>query len=128
MKTIVAVPGVRPYESLGFTNCVRVGEMLYLSGVGAVDIDGNLLASDIEQQTVGTFHNIEAILRAAGAELEHIVQMTSFVVELNSNGPRYVETRRRILRSPTFTSATIGVSELLVPGMLLEVQCCAELP
>jgi enamine deaminase RidA (YjgF/YER057c/UK114 family) len=125
---IVSVPGVFPYEPLGFTNCVRVGEMLYLSGIGPLDADGNLVAPGIDDQTAATFENIEAILRATGAGLEHIAQMTSFVVELASNGPRYVDARRRILRSPTFTSATVGVTELLVPGMLLEVQCCAEVP
>jgi hypothetical protein len=51
--------------------------------------------------------------------------MTSFIVDLESNGARYVAVRKKILTRPTYTSATIGVSALMVPGLLLEVQCSA---
>jgi hypothetical protein len=51
--------------------------------------------------------------------------MTSFVVDLPRNGRAYVEARRRILTSPTYTSAVIGVSALMIPCLLLEVQCIA---
>ena len=54
--------------------------------------------------------------------------MTSFVVDLSRNGQRYVEVRKNLLTRPTYTSATIGVSALMVPGLLLEVQCCAAVP
>jgi hypothetical protein len=47
------------------------------------------------------------------------------VVDLAKNGAGYVAARRSILTRPTYTSATIGVSALMVPGLLLEVQCCA---
>lgn len=51
--------------------------------------------------------------------------MTSFVVDLPRNGAGYVAARRKILTQPAYTSATIGVSALMVTGLLLEVQCCA---
>jgi hypothetical protein len=44
------------------------------------------------------------------------------------SGPRStvdVEARRRILTSPTYRSAVIGVSALMIPGLLVEVQCIA---
>jgi 2-iminobutanoate/2-iminopropanoate deaminase len=54
--------------------------------------------------------------------------MTSFVVDLAANGAGYVGARKKILTRPTYTSATIGVSALMVPGLLLEVQCTAATP
>ncbi|MGA7488415.1 MAG: Rid family hydrolase [Xanthobacteraceae bacterium] len=69
--------------------------------------------------------NIERVLRAAGSDLGRILQMTSFVVDLGKNGAGYVAARQKILTRPTYTSATIGVAALMVPGLLLEVQCCA---
>jgi 2-iminobutanoate/2-iminopropanoate deaminase len=51
--------------------------------------------------------------------------MTSFVVDLPKNGQGYVDTRKQVLPAPTYTSATIGVSALMIPGLLLEVQCRA---
>jgi hypothetical protein len=50
--------------------------------------------------------------------------MTSFVVDLGRNGQGYVAARAKILRQPTYTGAVIGVSALMMTGLLVEVQCC----
>lgn len=122
---VVPVPGVFPYEQFGFTNCVRHGDVLYLSGVASLDAAGHVIGTDIEAQTIQTYANIERILRAGGSSLDRILQMTSFVVDLGRNGSGYVATRAKILTQPTYTSAVIGVSALMMSGLLVEVQCCA---
>ena len=127
MKQVIEVPGVLPYEPFGFTNCVRLQDVLYLSGIAALDPQGQVIGADIEAQTVQTYRNIEQILRAGGSDLDQILQMTSFVVDLANNGQGYVEARKKILTRPTYTSATIGVSALMMAGLLLEVQCIATL-
>lgn len=129
MIEVVPTPsGVLAYEAFGFTNCVRFRDVLYLSGISALDPKGQVVGNEIETQTIQTFRNIEEVLRAAGSGLDRILQMTGFVVDLAINGQRYVETRKRILGAPTYTSATIGVSALMIPGLLLEIQCCAAMP
>ena len=120
--------GVLPYEPFGFTNCVRLGDTLYLSGISAIDPQGNVIGNDIETQTVHTYKNIEQVLRAGGSSLDQILQMTSFVVDLPANGQGYVAVRKKILTRPGYTSATIGVAALMIPGLLLEVQCIAATP
>jgi 2-iminobutanoate/2-iminopropanoate deaminase len=125
VKQVIPVPGVLPYEPFGFTNCVRLGDTLYLSGISAIDPQGNVIGADIETQTVQTYTNIGQVLRAGGSSLDQILQMTSFVVDLGRNGAGYVAARKKILTQPTYTSATIGISALMVPGLLLEVQCTA---
>jgi len=100
-------------------------DVLYLSGISALDPQGQVLGSDIETQTIHTYRNIERVLRAAGSGLDQILQMTSFVLDLERNGARYVAARQKILTSHTYTSAVIGVSALMMRGLLLEVQCCA---
>ncbi len=128
MIEVIPTPsGVLAYEPYGFTNCVRFRDVLYLSGISALDHTGQVIGDEIETQTIQTFRNIEQILRAAGSTLDRILQMTSFVLDLAANGQKYVETRKRILRTATYTSATIGVSALMIPGLLLEIQCCAAM-
>jgi enamine deaminase RidA (YjgF/YER057c/UK114 family) len=127
VKQVIPVPGVLAYEPYGFTNCVRLGEVLYLSGISALDRQGNVIGDDIESQTIATYRNIGQVLHAAGSSLDQILQMTSFIVNLGKNGPGYVAARQKILTQPTYTSATIGVSALMVPGLLLEVQCIAAM-
>ena len=128
MKQVIEVPGVLAYEPFGFTNCVRLQDVLYLSGIAALDPQGQVIGADIEAQTIQTYRNIEHILRAGGSDLDQILQMTSFVVDLPANGSGYVAVRKKILTRPSYTSATIGVSALMVPGLLLEVQCTAATP
>jgi enamine deaminase RidA (YjgF/YER057c/UK114 family) len=127
VKQVIQVPGVLPYEPFGFTNCVRYKDVLYLSGISALDPLGQVIGSDIATQTIQTYRNIEQVLRAGGSDLDNILQMASFVVDLANNGQGYVEARKKILTQPTYTSATIGISALMVPGLLLEVQCIAAL-
>jgi len=124
-KQVVPADGVLQYEPFGFTNCVRYGDVLWLSGISALDTSGHVLADDIESQTRHTFDNIERVLRAGGSSLSDLLQMTSFVVDMPKNGQGYVNTRKQLLPEPTYTSATIGVSALMIPGLLLEVQCRA---
>ena len=123
MKQVIQASGVLPYEPYGFTNGVRFKDVLYLSGISAMDLQGRVVGDDIETQTVHTYENIERVLRAGGSGLDQILQMTSFVVDLAKNGAGYVAARKTILTQPTYTSATIGIAALMVPGLLLEVQC-----
>ena len=107
MKLVIQASGVMPYEPYGFTNCVRFKDVLYLSGISAMDLQGQVIGDDIETQTVHTYQNIERVLWA---------------------GAGYVATRKNIMTRHTYTSATIGISALMVPGLLLEVQCTAAAP
>jgi 2-iminobutanoate/2-iminopropanoate deaminase len=125
VKQVIQASGVLPYEPYGFTNGVRFKDVLYLSGISALDLQGRVMGDDIETQTAHTYRNIERVLRAGGSGLDQILQMTSFVVDLAKNGAGYVATRKTILTQPTYTSATIGIAALMVPGLLLEVQCTA---
>jgi 2-iminobutanoate/2-iminopropanoate deaminase len=128
MKQVIQASGVLPYEPFGFTNCVRFKDMLYLSGISAFDPEGQVVGADIETQTQETYRNIQKVLRAAGSDLDQILQMTSFLVDLPTNGQGYVAIRKKILTRPAYTSATIGVAALMIPGLLLEVQCIAATP
>jgi enamine deaminase RidA (YjgF/YER057c/UK114 family) len=125
VKQVIQTSEVMPYEQFGFTNCVRFQDVLYLSGISALDLQGRVIGDDIETQTLHTFRNIERVLRAGGSDLDQILQMTSFVVDLENNGTRYVAARKKILTRPAYTSATIGVSALMGHGLLVEVQCAA---
>src|SRR6266481_4259813 len=118
VKQVIQASSVMPYEQFGFTNCVRLQDVLYLSGISALDLQGRVIGDDIETQTVHTYQNIERVLQAGGSGLDQILQMTSFVVDLGKNGAGYVAARKKIITRPTYTSATIGISALMVPGLL----------
>jgi enamine deaminase RidA (YjgF/YER057c/UK114 family) len=78
VKQVIQASGVMAYEPFGFTNCVRFKDVLYLSGISALDPEGKVVGADIETQTQATYRNIQKVLRAAGSDLDQILQMTSF--------------------------------------------------
>jgi 2-iminobutanoate/2-iminopropanoate deaminase len=128
VKQVIQASGVLAYEPFGFTNCVRFKDVLYLSGISAIDPEGKIVGADIETQTQETYRNIQKVLRAGGSDLDQILQMTSFIVDLPTNGQGYVAVRKKILTRTSYTSATIDVAALMIPGLLLEVQCIAATP
>ena len=48
MKQVIQASGVLAYEPFGFTNCVRFKDVLYLSGISAIDPEGKIVGADIE--------------------------------------------------------------------------------
>jgi 2-iminobutanoate/2-iminopropanoate deaminase len=59
-----------------FSQAIRVGSTVYLSGITGIDPKTNQLAgSTIQEQTRQALINCENILRAAGAKLENVVEV-----------------------------------------------------
>ena len=59
-----------------FSQAIKVGSTVYLSGIVGVDPKTNRLAdSTIQGQTRQTLHNCDSILRAAGASREDVVEV-----------------------------------------------------
>ncbi|WP_440772563.1 Rid family detoxifying hydrolase [Natronorubrum sp. DTA28] len=72
-------------ESIGpFSQGIRDGDRIYVSGQGPVDPDtGEIIDGDIAAQTERTLENIEAVLRAADASIDDAVKVTVFVQDMN---------------------------------------------
>lgn len=67
-----------------YSQAVRVGDFLYTSGQVALDpATGQMVAGDIEAQTVRVFENLKAVLEAAGASLAQVFKTTVFLKDMN---------------------------------------------
>jgi 2-iminobutanoate/2-iminopropanoate deaminase len=65
-----------------YSQAVKAGNMLYLSGQIALDTEGNLHIGSIKEETMQVMKNIEALLNEAGAGFEHIVKTTIFLSDM----------------------------------------------
>lgn len=67
-----------------YSQAVMAGGWLYCSGQVALDPDsGELLgAGDVAEETRQTLRNLQAVLRAAGAEANRVVRTTVYLVDL----------------------------------------------
>ncbi len=125
-KEVISVPELFSLAHYGFSQCVKFGELIFVTGQGGIDREGKLVSRDVAEQTRATFRNIELALIAAGSDLSKLLKMTSFIVDFEKNGAAYLQARKEALKDMGFTSATIGVSCLVIPELLVEVQCIAH--
>jgi enamine deaminase RidA (YjgF/YER057c/UK114 family) len=68
-----------------FTNVIVVtgqAKMIYIGGQDAVEASGTIIGKgNIKQQAEQVFNNLQAALKASGAELEHIIKWNVDVVQ-----------------------------------------------
>ena len=72
-----------PKSLAGYSQAVRAGSLIFVSGHGPFDPrSGDLVGAAIQEQTRQCLTNVEAILKAAGLTMSDVVSAT-FVLALN---------------------------------------------
>jgi enamine deaminase RidA (YjgF/YER057c/UK114 family) len=128
MTTWDIVTGPEPWpQRYTFSPAVRAGNLLFISGTTASDQDGRIVApGDIVGQTRYIFQKFDALLKAAGAGFEHIVQTTEYITTTDNYG-RTAEVRREFFRGRFPTATGVIVKGLLRDGALIEISAVAVL-
>jgi 2-iminobutanoate/2-iminopropanoate deaminase len=63
---------------------IRAGNMVFSAGqVGIDPATGKMVEGGIEAQTRQVLHNVQAVLRAAGSDLDRVVKTTVFIQDMN---------------------------------------------
>ncbi len=74
VKTSNAPQAIGPYSQ-----GIVVNNMFYSSGQIPLKPNGELMDGNVQEQTHQVFHNLKAVLEAAGASLETVVKATVFI-------------------------------------------------
>ncbi|MFG2108301.1 RidA family protein [Micromonospora sp. AP08] len=82
---------------------------------------------DIRAQTRAVVENIRDLLRSVGADLSDLVQVTSYLVNMNDFGG-YNEVWAEFFDATGPTRTTVAVHQLPHPHLLIEMQAVALLP
>ena len=106
----------------------RVGDLLYLSGVGPRqprtddipggpirDADGNPLEYDIEAQTRAVIENVKRILEASGSSLDKVLDVTSFLVDMDRDFAGYNRVYAEYFTEIGATRTTVAIRALPTP-------------
>jgi 2-iminobutanoate/2-iminopropanoate deaminase len=122
-------PDTAPAPAGPYSNVARIDlrgtTLLVLAGQIALDDEGNLVGEgDIAAQSRQIFDNIGALLAAHDATFGDIVNIRTFLTDINLI-PEYGAVRKRYLTGPLPTSTTVEVSKLFRPEALLEVEVMA---
>ena len=102
-----------------YSQAVRAGDTVYISGQIGLDPATMQMAEGIEAQTHRVFRNLAAVADAAGLGLDHAVRMTVYLTDL-AHFARVNEIMAQYVREPFPARAAVGVAGL-PRGALLEI-------
>jgi 2-iminobutanoate/2-iminopropanoate deaminase len=121
------VEGLNPPIS-HYTDAVRFGDVLYVSGCGPLDADMNLIGGDdVAAQTRQVFVNLQRILEAAGASFADILKVTVYLTDVNDR-EKINPVRQEFFGDAKPASTLIGVAALAIPGMKVEIEAIVGMP
>ncbi|RIK90521.1 MAG: reactive intermediate/imine deaminase [Burkholderiales bacterium] len=104
-----------------YSQAVRVGDVVYLSGQIALDpASGALVDGGLETQVEQAFRNLQAVATAAGGSLAHCVKLTLFLTDL-AHFAKVNEAMQKWFDAPYPARSTVGVASL-PRGALFEVE------
>jgi 2-iminobutanoate/2-iminopropanoate deaminase len=111
-----------------YTDAVRFGDLLFLSGVGPLDADGELVGGDdVAAQARQCLANMARVLDAAGARFADVLKVTVYLTDVDDRHA-INPVRQEFFGAARPASTLIGVSELAIPGMKVEIEAVAGLP
>ncbi len=103
---------------------------VYVGGQNAVDADGNVVGvGDLGAQTEQVCRNVQTALTAAGARLDHLIQLTICVVQGQPIREAFVVSQRvwgSWAKPPTLS--VLVVAGLAHPDFLIEIEAVAVVP
>jgi 2-aminomuconate deaminase len=134
VNTDAAPKPVGPYP-----HARRIGDLLYLSGVGPrqaqtnsipggpiKDENGAPLDYDIEAQTRACIENIKVILEASGSGIDKVLDVTSFLVDMDRDFKGYNKVYSEYFQDVGATRTTLAVRALPTP-IAVELKVIASL-
>jgi 2-iminobutanoate/2-iminopropanoate deaminase len=126
MRQAISAPDA-PKAMGAYSPAIKAGNLLFISGQIPVDPStGELIQGDITAQTDRVMRNIEALLRAAGIDFNHVVRTTVFLADMNEFGAMN-DVYRSYVVDPPPARATVQVARL-PRDIKIEIDAIAMIP
>jgi enamine deaminase RidA (YjgF/YER057c/UK114 family) len=118
----------------GYTHVVTVegkARLVFISGQVALNMEGKIVgAGDLKAQIRQVIGNLKLALKSAGATLNQIVKLNTFIVNYEPADLIALREVRRELFGPGEAPAStlIGVGSLALDGLMVEMEAVAAVP
>jgi enamine deaminase RidA (YjgF/YER057c/UK114 family) len=126
IDTVVPESGKSAYKHFHFSQAVKSGGLLVCSGQIGTNPDHSLPES-AEDEFQNAWQSVGEVLKEAGLGFEDIIEYTSYHVNLGNNIQAFMKARDEVLSEPWPAWTAIGISELAVPGVRMEIRVIAQL-
>ncbi len=106
-----------------YSQAVKVGNMLYTSGQIPLDpASGEMVGSNITEQTEQVMKNLSAVLAAAGTSFDNVVKTTCFIADMGDFADFNAVYSKYITSAPARSCVAV---KTLPKGALVEVEVIA---
>ncbi len=124
MREVIGTPNA-PSSPL-YSQAVKAGDHVYVSGLVGIDVNtGNLAGATIQEQTRQALTNCQAVLDAAGASLEDVVEVGVLLTNPTDFAGMNDEYKTWFpVDPPARYVAKLGVE---IPGVLISIRATAIL-
>lgn len=110
-----------------YTDAVRYGDLLFVSGVAPTDEKSRLVGEgNVVTQARQVFQNMKKILEAAGTGFDRVLKVTVYLTDV-ADRTKINPVRQEFFGASKPASTLIGVNELAIPGMKVEVEAVVAL-
>jgi enamine deaminase RidA (YjgF/YER057c/UK114 family) len=123
-----SMPPTRGYSHIVETK--SPSRTIYLAGQLGMTPDGKFAGApgDFRAQAVQCFENVKTALAAVGTNLEHVVKVTSYFIDI-AHLPIYLEVRNQYVNTKAPPASTaVQISKLAHEGALFELEAVAVVP
>lgn len=126
MKVTLDSPADAPQPASPYYS--QVARVEHPDGSALLFVSGQIAEGDtLAEQTRGIFEGLDALLRAHGATLADVINVRSYLTDLDEL-PEYGAVRREFLTGTPPTSMTFEVSRLFRPEARIEIEIVAVVP
>ncbi len=109
-----------------YTDAVRFGDTLFISGLAPLDAQSNLVGEDAAAQTEQIMRNMALVLDRLGATFADVLKVTVYLTDIRDRA-EINPVRQRYFGAARPASTLIEVSALAIPGMKVEIEAIVGL-
>lgn len=114
------------YDGYHFAPAIIDGDQVRCSGVIGMNLADGTCPEDPETQFALAFDNLKQVLDEAGVGFGDITEMTTFHVGLQGHLETFLAVKDRYIEEPYPAWTAIGITELAIPGGLVEIRVTAK--
>jgi enamine deaminase RidA (YjgF/YER057c/UK114 family) len=122
-RTLINPPGTENlYESWQFSQAVRVGDTVWVSG--QVGVGGRGIPPVFADQARQAFENLQRVLKEAGATLGDVVELVTYHTDMGEM-PVFSEVKAEFFPENYPAWTAVGISALALPDLRVEIRATA---